>query len=117
MDDQQIRETLIEMVTNLDPDAEYELRHEDFVADMPQSGERIRGRLTGDPSTQPTARSAAVQPLAHRSRPLPHWTSEATARRSPFEALPPRRQQSNGCVEPKSTASGVTAADRASMMR
>ena len=44
MDDQQIRETLIEMLTNLDPDAEYELRHEDFVADMPQSGERIRGR-------------------------------------------------------------------------
>jgi SnoaL-like domain len=44
MDDQQIRETLIELVTNLDPHAEYELRHEDFVADMPQSGERIRGR-------------------------------------------------------------------------
>ena len=44
MDDQQIRETLIEMVTNLDPDAEYELRHADFVADIPQSGERIRGR-------------------------------------------------------------------------
>src|SRR4051794_29552333 len=44
MDDHHIRETLIEMVTNLDPDAEYELRHEDFVADMPQSGERIRGR-------------------------------------------------------------------------
>ena len=44
MDDQEIRETLIEMLTNLDPDGEYELRHEDFVADMPQSGERIRGR-------------------------------------------------------------------------
>ena len=44
MDAQQIRETLIDMVTNLDPDAEYELRHEDFVADMPQSGERIVGR-------------------------------------------------------------------------
>ena len=44
MDDQQIRETLIELVTDLDPDAEYELRHEDFVADMPQSGERICGR-------------------------------------------------------------------------
>ena len=44
MDDQWICETLIEMVTNLDADAEYELRHEDFVADMPQSGERIRGR-------------------------------------------------------------------------
>jgi hypothetical protein len=44
MDDQQIREMLMAMVTNLDPDAEYELRHEEFVADMPQSGERIRGR-------------------------------------------------------------------------
>jgi len=44
MDDAQIRAALIEMVTNLDPDAEYALRHEDFVADMPQSGERIRGR-------------------------------------------------------------------------
>jgi hypothetical protein len=44
MDDRQVRETLTAMVTNLDPDAEYALRHEDFVADMPQSGERIRGR-------------------------------------------------------------------------
>lgn len=44
MDDQKIRETLIRMVTNLDPDAEYELRHDDFVAELPQSGERIRGR-------------------------------------------------------------------------
>ena len=44
MDDRQVRETLAAMVTKLDPDAEYALRHEDFVADMPQSGERIRGR-------------------------------------------------------------------------
>ena len=44
MDDRQARETLTAMVTNLDADAEYELRHDDFVADMPQSGERIRGR-------------------------------------------------------------------------
>jgi SnoaL-like domain len=44
MDDQQVRKTLTAMITNLDADAEYELRHEDFVADMPQSGERIRGR-------------------------------------------------------------------------
>jgi hypothetical protein len=28
----------------LDADAEYELRHEDFVMEMPQSGERMRGR-------------------------------------------------------------------------
>jgi hypothetical protein len=44
MDDRQIRELLTNMVTDLDADAEYELRHEDFVAEMPQSGERIRGR-------------------------------------------------------------------------
>jgi hypothetical protein len=29
---------------NLDAEAEYELRREDFVLEMPQSGERIRGR-------------------------------------------------------------------------
>jgi SnoaL-like domain len=28
----------------LSPEAEYELRHEDYVLEMPQSGERIRGR-------------------------------------------------------------------------
>jgi ketosteroid isomerase-like protein len=45
MNDQQVRETLIEMMTALDPELEYELRHEtDFVADMPQSRERVRGR-------------------------------------------------------------------------
>jgi hypothetical protein len=44
MDDQQIRATLIDLVTNLDPDVEYELRHEEFVAEMPQSSERICGR-------------------------------------------------------------------------
>ena len=44
MDDQQTRATLIDLVTNLDPDVEYEFRHEDFVAEMPQSNERIRGR-------------------------------------------------------------------------
>ena len=44
MSGQQIREKLTAMLTKLDPDAEYELRHEDFIAEMPQSGERIRGR-------------------------------------------------------------------------
>jgi ketosteroid isomerase-like protein len=44
VNDQQIRETLTRMVTDLDADAEYELRHDDFIAEMPQSGERIRGR-------------------------------------------------------------------------
>jgi hypothetical protein len=44
MDDQEVRELLTNMLTDLDADAEYELRHEDFVAEMPQSAERIRGR-------------------------------------------------------------------------
>ena len=45
MDDQQVRELLTTLVTNLDADAEYALRHEhEFVAEMPQSRERIRGR-------------------------------------------------------------------------
>ena len=44
-DDEHIRATLTEMITNLDLEAEYSLRDpEDFVADMPQSNERIRGR-------------------------------------------------------------------------
>jgi hypothetical protein len=42
--DDQIRATLTELFKALDPDLEYELRQEDFVAEMPQSGERIRGR-------------------------------------------------------------------------
>lgn len=42
--DGEIRATLAELLGALDADAEYELRHEDFVADMPQSGERVRGR-------------------------------------------------------------------------
>ncbi len=44
MDDQQIRQTLTAMMTQLDPDVEFALRHDDFVADIPQSGERIAGR-------------------------------------------------------------------------
>jgi ketosteroid isomerase-like protein len=43
-DDRAIRSSLADLLGALDPDAEYELRHEDFVAAMPQSGERIRGR-------------------------------------------------------------------------
>jgi len=35
-----------EGMLTLDRDAEYALRHDDFVMEMPQSGERIRGRET-----------------------------------------------------------------------
>ena len=45
IDDEQIPATLTEMLTNLDAEKEYALRDaEDFVADMPQSNERVRGR-------------------------------------------------------------------------
>lgn len=79
MDAQQIRETLIEIVTNLDPDAEHELRHEDFVADMPQSGERIVGRdnmramqQAFPPDRTPTFRVRRVTGADNT------WTVEAT---------------------------------------
>jgi hypothetical protein len=32
------------LATRLSPQAEYEIRHEDYVMEMPQSGERIQGR-------------------------------------------------------------------------
>lgn len=44
MNSDEARQFLIELFTDLSADAEYELRHEDFVMEMPQSGERVRGR-------------------------------------------------------------------------
>jgi hypothetical protein len=44
MDEQQAQDLLTEMFTHLSAEAEYEMRHVDYVMDMPQSGERIRGR-------------------------------------------------------------------------
>lgn len=44
MNEQQVRELFFERLENLSPAAEYELRHPDYVMEMPQSGERIRGR-------------------------------------------------------------------------
>ena len=44
MDEQQVRRFLTELLPKLSPEEEYELRHEDYVMEMPQSGERIRGR-------------------------------------------------------------------------
>jgi hypothetical protein len=44
LNEQQARQFLTELFTNLSPEAEYETRHEDYVMEMPQSGERIRGR-------------------------------------------------------------------------
>src|SRR5918995_6510292 len=44
MDEQQARGFLEGMMSDLDTDSGYEVRHEDYVMEMPQSGERIRGR-------------------------------------------------------------------------
>ncbi len=44
LDEQQAQHFITEMFTHLSAAAEYEMRHEDYVMEMPQSGERIRGR-------------------------------------------------------------------------
>jgi SnoaL-like domain len=44
MDEQEAHRFLTELMSDLDAESGYELRHEDFVMEMPQSGERIRGR-------------------------------------------------------------------------
>jgi SnoaL-like domain len=44
MDEKQAERFLTELFSNLSAEVEYELRHEDYVMEMPQSGERIRGR-------------------------------------------------------------------------
>ena len=45
MDEKEAYRFLTELLSNLDPEEEYNARHqEDYVLEMPQSGERIRGR-------------------------------------------------------------------------
>src|ERR687898_420647 len=44
MDEQQAHRFLMELFSNLSAKEEYELRHQDYVMEMPQSGECIRGR-------------------------------------------------------------------------
>ena len=44
MNQKQAEHFLTELVSNLSPQEEYNVRHEDYVMEMPQSGERIRGR-------------------------------------------------------------------------
>jgi hypothetical protein len=44
MEEQQARQFLTELYTVLSAEKEYELRHEDYVMEMPLSGERIRGQ-------------------------------------------------------------------------
>jgi hypothetical protein len=44
MDEQEVGRFLSELLPKLSPEDEYEIRHEDYVMEIPQSGERIRGR-------------------------------------------------------------------------
>ena len=44
MDEQQAERFLTDLFSNLSPEEEYAIRHEDYVLEMPQSEERIRGR-------------------------------------------------------------------------
>src|SRR5918994_5784929 len=45
MDEQQAAHFLSELLSNLSPEEEYNVRHpDDYVMEMPQSGERFRGR-------------------------------------------------------------------------
>jgi hypothetical protein len=44
MSEQEARRFLLELFSDLSAQQEYELRHEDYVMEMPQSGESIRGR-------------------------------------------------------------------------
>jgi hypothetical protein len=44
MDEQQAHQFLAELLSNLSPEEEYNVRHQDYVMEMPQSGERFRGR-------------------------------------------------------------------------
>lgn len=44
MNEQEVREFWFERLQHLNAEAEYELRHPDYVMEMPQSGERVRGR-------------------------------------------------------------------------
>ena len=64
MDEQQARRFVEEMYAVLSAEKEYAARHEDYVMEMPQSGERIQGRdkmrtfqeSYSDPSNLPTIR-------------------------------------------------------------
>ena len=44
MDEQEAGRFLTGLLSRLDPEEEYNARHRDYVMEMPQSGERFRGR-------------------------------------------------------------------------
>jgi SnoaL-like domain len=44
MDEEQAGQFLTQLYLNLSPEEEYNVRHQEYVMEMPQSGERFRGR-------------------------------------------------------------------------
>ena len=44
MDEQEAHRFLTELLSNISPEEEYNVRHQDYVMEMTQSGERFRGR-------------------------------------------------------------------------
>jgi hypothetical protein len=44
MDERQAYQFLIELLSKLSPEEEYNVRHQDYAMEMPQSGERFRGQ-------------------------------------------------------------------------
>jgi hypothetical protein len=44
MDEQQAHQFLTDLYSRLSPEEEYNVRHQDYVMEMAQSGERFRGR-------------------------------------------------------------------------
>jgi hypothetical protein len=44
MNEQEVHRFITELFSNLSAQEEYELRHQDYVMEMPQSAERIRGQ-------------------------------------------------------------------------
>jgi len=71
MDKQQAEHFLSGPLSRLDPEGEYDARHRDFVMEMPQSGERFRGRenLRAMQEAYPThGRSPGAAPSTIRLR-------------------------------------------------
>ena len=44
MNEQEAHRFLAELLSNLSPEVEYDVRHQDYVMEIPQSGERFPGR-------------------------------------------------------------------------
>jgi hypothetical protein len=62
VNEQELRELFFERLEHLDAEAEYQLRHPDYVMEMPQSGERICGRQAMRAFQQAYPTPPAAQP-------------------------------------------------------